>query len=199
MNKKKLIIILIIVLVVALTVGGVLFYLSQKQEMTDVNNSNIATNSNMDSQLPAGEENINNQTGGGAVNINKQPVDPAEQAKVDVINRAKFFVEMIGTYSPGAQFQNVIDLQPLMTQKMLNWSEELIKRNTSSLESSQERVTTKVLKVEEVKITDESAKVLVNTRRTRVDDSGQASYSQEAEVELLKINDSWKVNNLVWK
>ncbi|HOZ36650.1 MAG TPA: hypothetical protein PLR18_02355, partial [bacterium] len=149
---------------------------------------------------PIDQQNIPSQEGSETDNVNSQQmIDPAEQAKSDAINMAKFFVEMIGTYSPGVQFQNVIDLQPMMTQKMVSWSEDFIKRNMETGEGVQERISTKVLKIEETKMAEGSAEIRVNTRRTRVDDAGQTNYSQEAEVELLKINGVWKVNNLIWK
>jgi len=198
MNNKKLLIILVIVLVVALAVAGVLIFITQKQEAPTDNSSSTNNIGNV-GQLPSGGETGNTQPKNSDTNVDRPVADPAEQAKADAVNMAKFFTEMLGSYSAGSQFQNVIDLQPMMTDTMVTWSNDFMTRNLVALESSQEKITTKVLQIESAVIDDNSAKIKLVARRSRVDNTGESNFSQSAEVDLIKVNGAWKVDNLIWK
>ena len=198
MNNKKLLIVLVIVLVAALTVAGVLIFITQKQEQP-ASNLNSTNNISNGGQLPSGGEINSNQPTNSNVNINRPVADPVEQSKADAVNMAKFFVEMLGSYSSGTQFQNVVDLQPMMTGSMEAWSNDFMTRNLADLESSQEKITTKVMQVESAVVDDNSAKINLVTRRSRADNTGESNFSQSAEVDLIKTNGAWKVDNLAWK
>ena len=199
MLNKKLLIILVIVVVISLVVVGVLIFLSQKQTVVDINNINSVVNNNIEQTLPqsmSGEA-VNKPMEN--VNTNEKIVNTKEQAKTDAINIAKFFVEMIGSYSPSARFQNVIDAQPMMTKDMFNWSEDFMKRNLVDLDNNQESITTKVFKVEILSFDDTQTKIVLTTRRSKIASNEETNYSQDVEVEMVKAGGVWKVNKLLWK
>lgn len=194
LNKKVL---LIILLVVVLGAGGVFYFMFFSK--TGDNNGHLITSQpavNNAGQLPEGDDIAD---GGGADN---QPQietnrNNASQSEVDALNLARFFVEMIGSYSPEANFQNIIDLQPMMTEKMINWSNDFIKRNSG--QSVGEKITTKVAQIELVDFDENKAKISAQTRRTKVENEQEVDYNQQAEVYLIKDAGSWKVDSINWK
>ncbi|HRY63426.1 MAG TPA: hypothetical protein P5267_02385 [Patescibacteria group bacterium] len=204
MLNKKLIIILIVVVVIALIVAGILIFLNKKQTVDNNANTNTTVNNNNNNNnqtLPTGGEgeNINQPATNNSQNTNQPVAKPVNKAEVEAVNLAKFFVEMIGSYSPEARFQNVIDLQPMMTESMVKWSVALIEKNLPNLDSNQESITTRVFKTEMVSFSGERAKILLTTRRTKTESNNVTNYSQDAEVDLVKVGAGWKVSNLIWK
>ncbi len=87
----------------------------------------------------------------------------------------------------------------MMTDSMIAWSNDFMARNLAQLESSQEKITTKVMQVEKVVVNGDSAQINLVTRRSRSDNTGESNFSQSAEVDLAKSQGNWKVDNLVWK
>ncbi|OGG95934.1 hypothetical protein A2V95_02465 [Candidatus Kuenenbacteria bacterium RBG_16_41_7] len=196
MRNKKLATILVIAFVAVLAALGAWMFFGEKQTDNPVN-INIMTNGDNNQQLPSsnGVNGLDNQQATGQ--DQKQP--PVISQETEALNRAKFFVEMIGSYSPGARFQNVIDLQPMMSDKMLVWWRDFMERNQASLEDNQESITTKVFKTNPSVLNENIASFTFTARRTKLAGENQISYSQEAEVEMVKDQGTWKVNNLIWR
>jgi len=140
LDKKKILIAVGLLIIVAALVAGGYYLLKNKDEAR----APAGTDKQIDQeggQLPGGGE------PGGEITPSTEPTAPVsakDSAQIEAGNTAKFFVEMLGSYSSDARFQNVIDLKPMMTAKMQAWADDLIRRNAASLEGSKESITTQV-------------------------------------------------------
>jgi hypothetical protein len=190
---KKILILLIIILVIAAIAGAIYFLVIKKAPAEVIINNQTNNNSNSE-QLPG-------NTNGDLTNTNSQNVlRPGEKEQAEVEAVARFFVEMLGTYSPEARFKNIIDLKPLMTLTMQTWADDLIQRNMAAETKSNERITTQALKIETISFASDSrAEFLVETRRTQENNEGNKVYNQQAQIVILKQAGEWKVEGVNWK
>lgn len=194
LSKKN---ILIVVIVVALVAVGAVYILTRGDEPAAEEMANI----NQGGQVPPGS----GLPGGGEPGTElPEPSEPAravtsqERDQVELKNTAKFFVETLGSYSPDARFQNVIDLEGLMTAKMRSWADDFVARNLPNVEEGGERATTQVFKSDILSYSNRSARVLMETRREKTNSSGSGVYNQEVEVAMIKIGSTWLVDEVEW-
>lgn len=192
-DRKKIIMWLILLIIVA---GGVyyVFYFNHRQQ---VELPTVSDNNSIQ-QTPAKVNLLN-----GDKDITAQPAKPAaelSQAEKDRLSAKKladFFVAMLGSYSTAANFKNIIDLQPLMSQRMREWSKDFIERNRDK-KVQQVSITTKVVKSELV--VDEGDRLVFLVKVVR-EESGveEKKYNQTAKVELIKGEQGWLVDWLEWQ
>jgi len=150
--------------------------------------------------LPEGNLTPNEQ-GQSANQANKplKPVTNEDRDKTELKNTAKFFVEMLGSYSPDAKFQNVIDLQPLMTDKMQLWADDFMVRNLPKINEQDEKLTTQVFKVDIINYGGGQARLQLETRRQKKSSQDNKFYSQQVEVDLVKVGGKWLVDEVNWQ
>ena len=182
MNKKRIIIIAIIIIVIMIIA---LFFMWPEKDETVVP---AVVNTNTADILPSDGEETADQP---PVTV----VTEKDRDQTELKNRVKFFVAMLGSYSSDAQFQNIIDLKPMMTNSMRAWADGLVARNLSNLENQNEQITTQVFKTEVLSYTGSWARVKAFTRR----EEEEKIYNQEAEVELVKTGGEWLINSVEWK
>ncbi|NCP17351.1 hypothetical protein CO134_00040 [Candidatus Kuenenbacteria bacterium CG_4_9_14_3_um_filter_39_14] len=189
LNKKILIIVVgVVAVIVIIFISWMIF--SQDEAVEVVPETEVPVTG----QLPGETE-----TGLPEAGTKKSALTAEEQDKAAIINTVKFFVGMLGTYSPDAKFQNITDLKSMMTNKMMDWADEFVRNNLPNIENQSESVTTTVFKTEISSYSSQSAKVTANTRRDKINQEGQKLISQEAEVELIKIGEKWLVDKVAWK
>jgi len=117
---------------------------------------------------------------------------------------ASLFIERLGSYSNQSNFSNVADLKIYMSDKMIGWADDFIKKNNIDRDISvYYGITTKSIsqKMELIDEDNKNATVLVNTLRR---ESGGGlnednSFYQEASVSFVLENSFWKVNSVSWK
>lgn len=113
---------------------------------------------------------------------------------------AKLFVERYGSYSNEAEFQNLVDVLPLMTDSFAGETKALIA--SSQPPESYYGVSTAVLTVavEEMDETKGVAKMKMQTQREISEGSTQNTSVkyQEIRLELIKEAGVWKVNSAIW-
>jgi hypothetical protein len=130
----------------------------------------------------------------------KQEQDMRNQSS-GAISVAKMFVERYGSYSNEANFQNLIDVLPLMTVSFAAETNELIAKSKSP--ETYYGVTTRVLTVNVEKIDEEkgTALIKVNTQREIAKDSPQNTTieTQEILLKLVRLEGIWKVESAVWQ
>lgn len=191
-DKKK--IILGLVALVLLT-GGIYYIYGVKQqaevkvpEQTREQNQPASTRANLLTGSQSGEQ---------------QPAKPlselseAEKERLAAKKVADFFVAMLGSYSTAANFKNIIDLQPLMSQRMREWSEEFIARNRDK-SSQAVSVTTKVISSK--LWADEGGKIIFLVETMREERGAvERKYNQTAKVGLIKGERGWLVDWLEWQ
>jgi len=130
----------------------------------------------------------------------KQEQDTRNQA-AGVTSVAKMFVERYGSYSNEANFQNLIDVLPLMTDTFAEETKNFIAK--SILPETYYGVTTNVLTVA-VETMDETkglAVIRLNTQREIAKDSPQniSVENQEILLELVRFEGVWKVTSANWQ
>lgn len=195
MLNKKLIIIIIIIVITIIVFG--IYFIINKKNNKEFNNI-IVNKQGSSVQLPTDSKDLNkNKLEQKKIIpkiINEEDID-----KNDIENTARFFIEMLGSYSSSAKFKNVIDLQPMMTSRMKQWSEDFIQRNLSNVGKYNEKVTTKVLKTKILNYQQINASVLIYSRREENNNDGNKVYNQEVKVNLVKNGGEWLIDGIDWQ
>ncbi len=113
---------------------------------------------------------------------------------------SRTFVERYGSYSNEANFQNLKDVLPLMTDAFAKITQNAI--DTSKLPATYYGVTTNVLVMTVEKNDDAAgvATVLLNTQRITAQGSTQniSTTYQKIRLQLLKQSGTWKVDSATW-
>lgn len=117
--------------------------------------------------------------------------------KAVVQQTARYFVEVFGSYSSDNNFQNLKDLKTLMTSTYwAKWEKDLQK----IVERSAYSVWSQALNanVDDFSGTAATATVLCK-RGERTDKNAKENiFYQSAKVNLVKVNDNWLVDKVVW-
>ncbi len=194
MSRKKIIIIASILVIIVL--AGVVYFLFLKQGKQEMPVVDVGDRQ-QDQQdgLPLGED--EGDTRQDQIDENRQP-SQEEKDSSKVKSKSRFFVSMLGTYSPDANFQNIIDLKPLMSGNMQEWADNFIEGNREN-GNNNETVSTQVLNAEVLELDNGSALVLVFTRRHKTANGETKLYNSEAQVELVKIGRQWLVDGVEWR
>ncbi len=194
MINKKIIIIMVGLFILIIIVGVIGFFVVDKKN-TDlvINNKAVETNNvNNGQMLPTISNNENK------INYkNKVNITPKEKEELTAVKLANFFVSMLGSYSTDANFKNIIDLKPMMTDRMKSWADDFIKRNLDN--DNVVYITTKSFNSEIKKSSDNIMIILVKTRREIKSNDEYKIYNQDAIVTLNKLNSRWLVDSVVWQ
>jgi len=193
MNRRKIFLIILIVIVVLLVLAALYFALWWKKP-TNVNTANNAVNTTANANL------VN------TANLNANlPVNEEAKTKVNLATIAQSFAERFGTYSNQNNFENILNLQDLMSDKLKTWSDQYIagERAKAADTTTYHGVSTKAISYQTVSYdTDKGAEFLINTQRvessvtpTNVD----KTYYQEITIKIIKEKGDWKVDEVKWK
>ena len=199
LNKKIVLILSIVAVLILLVLSGYYFW-QRSRPLSPTTQPPASGDTTLNQNLPStgGEDNRLSSPGNQPGDKNKPT--PQELDVSAAQQTAKFFVEMLGTYSSDGNFKNIIDLQPMMTDKMLAWSNDFIKRNNNENEIGQyQSVTTKVFSSQVLSGTGQWVEILVKTRRHEIIGGEEKNYNQEAKVVLKKINSNWLVDGVNWQ
>ncbi|OGG87123.1 hypothetical protein A3B87_00295 [Candidatus Kuenenbacteria bacterium RIFCSPHIGHO2_02_FULL_39_13] len=196
-NKKKIIIIFILVIILIVAAVFIVKEISKGDQAVIPNEAGNEASAGGGSEvaLPgseAGEQQQPAPSGNEAATVTEEEID-----KKQAENRAKFFTAMLGSYSAAANFANVLDLRPLMSDKMLSWSEDFIARNINT--PPEESMVTYALKTKVLSYSPLRTSLIVSTRREKNIGDARKLYSQDAELSLVKIGGEWKIDTLSWK
>ncbi|MBI2475529.1 hypothetical protein HYV69_03855 [Candidatus Uhrbacteria bacterium] len=189
-RKMRLTIIGLIVLVLLLLILWFLWFLSRPEKPVTVEKTveTSQTNEETTTQPTLKEQQL------------KQEQDTRNQA-AGVTSVAKMFVERYGSYSNEANFQNLIDVLPLMTPAFAEETKNIISKST--IPETYYGVTTKVLiiTVENIDETKGFATIRLNTQRQISKDSPQNTNveNQEILLELVRLEGVWKVTSANWQ
>ncbi len=118
---------------------------------------------------------------------------------------SKSFAERFGSYSNDGNFENVIDLYPLMTSSMKSWAENyVVKMRAEIQKQTYEGTTTKAMSVSfnSLNVDEGAAETVVKTQRTEIKTVNGAQservYYQDLRLELVKVGDEWKIDGAYW-
>lgn len=125
-------------------------------------------------------------------------VTPVEVEKKGVEGYARIFAQIYGTYSSDNNFQNIKDIQSVVTPSL--WS-KIKPVGTSKPTASFTSVTTQVLMSNLVAWTGTAATVSLEAQRTENRDGKTTTFNQKATVTLVKdaSKNTWLVDTFVWQ
>ncbi len=128
-----------------------------------------------------------------------------EKLRSSISRLAAAFAERYGSYSNQGNFENLIDLESLMTEKMWAETENFIEQNGTAPGSNSVYfgVTTKAISVNIVELDEGAgtAKITVGAQRREASgsmaDSSAIKY-EDLELVFQKVGGEWKVNEAKW-
>lgn len=213
MNKAQKLTLIIAVAVIVVIAGGALIYVNFFFERNTTDNTNVADTNNVSSvndntnQDNTGSLNTNDGLIDLNVNVSNTnievPAEPVVQSdESSLLRLAKIFVERYGSYSNKNDFENIKNLQSLMTDKFQKESEAYIKLNESDDEAAQYYgITTTAASMKIVALEEgSSGTVEVATRRVESrQGEDPTTYTQYIDVFFKNVDGTWKVHNVKWK
>ena len=135
-----------------------------------------------------------------------QKVSDEEKMKSDLGRLAAAFSERFGSYSNQGEFENILDLKPLMTKKMQDWADDFIAKSKAARGNTSVYfgVTTKAVSTNISELSEGDGRAKVTVKNQRREASGTMAdnvkiYYQELDLVFLKVGDEWKVNEATWK
>ncbi|MEI7740965.1 MAG: hypothetical protein WCJ29_00500 [bacterium] len=122
----------------------------------------------------------------------------AAQKNRNMSTFAMQFVERFGSFSSEANYQNIVDLYPVMTSSFAAEMKSFITNSIASKEFY--GVTSRVLvPVKVTSNTGTSASVVVSAHRTEVKGTApEKVYDQDIKMTLVKSGEEWLVDSAVW-
>jgi len=191
--RTRLFIIISIVVLLVLVIGiGLLWYGKRAPTPTPGGETPSTT-------IPAaGGQNV---TGGGAVpgaitGLPVQPITTEATEKNAVKQLAKVFIERYGSYSTDSDYQNIIELESLVTEKL--WA-TLSKKIGTPITGSFMGMTTRAVAAA---LTDwkkdQSATVGLQVVQTEEKNGGQNVLHKNIDIKFLKVKDAWLVDSFGW-
>jgi len=205
MNKKTKIIIAVVVILLVLI--GVFLVLNNLNKT----NPEVPKDVNKETET---ETEINNETGPAPVNTQipanqEEPMvyrfDEEEEAqretsKEDLKQMAFAVSERFGSYSNEGNFGNINDLKIYMTDSMKLWADNYIEEQSEKeYTGNYYGITTTALVGEVTEFNDDSASVIVTTKRKEVKDQQENVYNQDIIINFNKVGDEYKVDDAYWQ
>lgn len=169
-----------------------------------VKNRNSA-NTNVSPTTPdAGNVNTNNPSSPASV-VGTQipagaPVKPLTSLEVEqngAEQLAKIFIERYGTYSTDNDFANIKEAESLVTKSL--WSKISTGINVKSTDPGFLGLTTKVVSADMVSWAESKAVFDLKIMRNENKNGVVVTRYQDVTVEMVKENNTWLADSLVWK
>ncbi len=130
--------------------------------------------------------------------------DGSEKTRGDLISLALPFAERFGSYSNQANYANLEDLLPFMTETMQTWAKEKIAAAESGeIPTLYKGVTTRALSQLVISLDEKngSAQVKVSTQRKELigTSTNFKVYNQDLLITFAKDDTAWLVDSAVWQ
>lgn len=202
---------ILLIIAAAIVVGGIaaavyVFVLQPEATPTNTNTANTnavnGVNPNTDSGLP-------NVNGGTTVNTNTDTTTNdntnttvATDDQSSILRLARIFVERYGTFSNRNNFENITNLEPLMTEKFQKESAQYISENQNSGIAAEYYGITTTVASSSVEEFNEKNSAVVRLSTRRVESKGDQDptvYNQDALVKFQYVGDHWKVHAVDWQ
>lgn len=193
-RKQKILIVVVGVLVIL----GLFYWLFLRESFTP-QSPTTKTNVNVVALPPV---TLPNST---TVSATVPEASAEEKLRSSISRLAAAFAERYGSYSNQGNFDNLSDLESLMTEKMWAETENFIEQSKASAGDSSVYfgITTKAISVNIASIDEGAgtAKITIGTQRREssgsMADSSAIKY-EDLELFFLKVNDEWKVDTAKW-
>jgi hypothetical protein len=197
-RTKKIIAVFLVILLVLLVIGGILIWTKKKEpKISLLTGPTVSPSGNLPSLPVAG--------GGTTIKIenSQEGKETSEKEKTTVEAMARSFAERFGSFSNQSNFENLTDLYPFMTKKMIQWAEDFIATRKGQAKSQNEYfgITTKALATRIISQDKDQITIVVTTQRreSTATTLNNRVYLQDIELKIVKENDLWKVDEAKWK
>ena len=194
LNKKKIIMIVIFIVIFFVAIFIFDSYLRNRKNKEISLTKQDNTGNNPELNLPEKTE------------LEKQI--EKEKALVDYnfsqgVRTAQIFAERFGSFSTEADYQNLKDLFSMMTDSMRSWAKGVVnfgEQKNSETDIIYFGVSTKVLNTKVLERTDDKMIVMLKTQRSeKGGNKVPVVYYKDIKIELVKINEVWKVDKAYWQ
>ncbi|PIS04948.1 MAG: hypothetical protein COT81_03680 [Candidatus Buchananbacteria bacterium CG10_big_fil_rev_8_21_14_0_10_42_9] len=192
-SRRNKIIIAILVVIVILVIA--IIFLTRSDDGPAVNTNQSEQSQTFQRLTPNNDFGV--ELGSGAV-VQPEQVETGSA----LLAVARTFAERYGSYSNQSDFENLKDVQALMTEDFVRQTQALI--NQSALGQNTEvyqGVTTKVVSAKIISLSDANAQVMASVQRKDARESTvnyQLKY-QNLLLDMVKIGDGWLVNQATWQ
>lgn len=203
----KIVIIIIAVAVIAAGIFAVIYSRFYGEQASPTNAA--AANANASNAVsPANTNAATNATNtatsasNAAASTNDANAQPEFSEEESVLRLARLFLERYGSFSNRNNYENINNVQSLMTKKFQQESDKVIAagQTENNVEAEYYGITTKALSVRMQNFAANSAVVLISTQRAETKGANDPNiFTQDAEVALEKANGSWKISSVTWK
>lgn len=155
------------------------------------------TNENLSLQPDTTNIAVVNATVNSEPTVNQDSAVEAEELALERV--ARFFTERFGSYSSDADYQNILDLKPYMTDKMEIWADDFVRvQRAAGIPNVFTSITTRVLSTPEFLIDGERATIRFTTQRVEEGPVGD-TYYQEIILVFIKKDGEWHVDTATWQ
>ncbi len=131
---------------------------------------------------------------------NTPTLTESQQQQISVERLAMTFAERFGSYASTANFRNIREVQPMMTESMRQWSDGYIQTQIAKTADQNIVVSTRALATEAVTMSGTAATILVHTQR-RTSQNGQPDQviNQDLRLDFVTAGQSWLVDGAYWQ
>jgi hypothetical protein len=199
MTRRKKIIIAVIVLLLLLLAALLWYLLNRPAPAAPVVNTGTSGTAPRPSLPAAGSPTTYVPAAEAPVLVPAQPAPEDGQATLRALAMA--FAERFGSYSTEGDFQNILDLGPLMTAGVRTWSEGYVAEQRTKPVSGFSGTTTRSLNARFGSYDGEAgtADITVSTQRREVSTvAGERVYYQDLALKYVKRNGTWLVDFVRW-
>lgn len=198
---KVMFAVLITVLVIGLCSIFAIYYFNKNKTVANTNN-NINQQQNNSNKIIQNSNNVINSTNTNAAvdNSNTAVATKNQDNDQEVKKLALNFAARFGTFSNQNDYQNLLAMSDYYTSNMSEWINNTAKKEQDNNEPYYS-VKTQAVSTELVEISEQSAKVVVQTIRheTRGLPAVERQYNQKIEIQFSKENNTWKINSAYWQ
>jgi hypothetical protein len=124
-----------------------------------------------------------------------------EKSVEELQNLARIFAERYGSFSNQGGFQNIDDVQTLVTAEMKDWLEQKKQESMEKYPINGEYfgITTSapISKVES--FTEDKAMIVITTQRKETKNGETTNYNQDIKIEFTKQDGKWLISGAYWQ
>lgn len=187
-SRKRTILILLVLILLLLLLWFLWVFFSRSEEPTTVVDDTVVEEV-VDDVIP------DNPT------ISEEAIERERETRdlsADVISLSKTFAERYGSYSNEADFANLTDVLPLMSDEFADSTEDFIEAAVAP--EDYYGVSTQVITVDVQSETETEAVVVLTTQREEATGSPQNTsvYYQDIQLTFVKESGEWRVDTATW-
>lgn len=201
MSRTRLIItIVVIVLLIAVIVLALISIFGARKKDSNENIVLPVVEENYVTQkLPTAEPNVNNVQVVAPV---AKELTAEEKERSFLIKTAAAFAERFGSYSNQSNYENLLDVKTLMTQKMQSWIDSLVaSKKQGPLPTVYYGITTRALNTNIQNLENSKVEIVVSTQRQESvgAEANSRVYYQDLQIVFSKDSGVWQIDEARWQ